>query len=279
MTELLKTLPVDVISIQSQVVYGCVGNSVAVPTLQKMGLNVVPVPTVMFSNTPHYPTLYGGALPDDWFSGYLQGLHDRGVTEKAKAILVGYMGGPSQAKILAEWLARLIAARPDIQVIIDPVIGDYDTGIYVNPLMTEAYLDALLPLAQGMTPNCFELELLTGHPITDINSVIAAARTLLTGRTQWVVVTSAAPGDNSGRHDELRVIMVTRHKEQVFSHPRIAIYPKGTGDLFSAALTGYLLKNATLPDAIERSYGDVMAALERTRKFGYGELLLHDVER
>ncbi|TCL03348.1 MULTISPECIES: pyridoxine/pyridoxal/pyridoxamine kinase [Sodalis] len=276
MTEPLKTLPVDVISIQSQVVYGCVGNSVAVPTLQKMGLNVVPVPTVMFSNTPHYPTLYGGALSDDWFSGYLQGLHDRGVTEQAKAILVGYMGGPSQAGILAEWLTRLIAVRPDIQVIIDPVIGDYDTGIYVNPLMTAAYLDRLLPLARGMTPNCFELELLTGRQITDINSVIAAARTLLTGRTQWVVVTSAAPGSSGGSENELRVIMVTRQKEQVFSHPRIAIYPKGTGDLFSAALTGYLLKNQTLPAAIEGSYGDVMATLERTRRYGYGELLLHD---
>nr|WP_243701432.1 pyridoxine/pyridoxal/pyridoxamine kinase [Sodalis ligni] len=272
----MKTLPVDVISIQSQVVYGCVGNSVAVPTLQKMGLNVVPVPTVMFSNTPHYPTLYGGALSDDWFSGYLQGLHDRGVTEQAKAILVGYMGGPSQAGILAEWLTRLIAVRPDIQVIIDPVIGDYDTGIYVNPLMTAAYLDRLLPLARGMTPNCFELELLTGRQITDINSVIAAARTLLTGRTQWVVVTSAAPGSSGGSENELRVIMVTRQKEQVFSHPRIAIYPKGTGDLFSAALTGYLLKNQTLPAAIEGSYGDVMATLERTRRYGYGELLLHD---
>ncbi|WP_413742791.1 pyridoxine/pyridoxal/pyridoxamine kinase [Sodalis sp. RH15] len=276
MTEPLKTLPVDVISIQSQVVYGCVGNSVAVPTLQKMGLNVVPVPTVMFSNTPHYPTLYGGALSDDWFSGYLQGLHDRGVTEQAKAILVGYMGGPSQAGILAEWLTRLIAVRPDIQVIIDPVIGDYDTGIYVNPLMTAAYLDRLLPLARGMTPNCFELELLTGRQITDINSVIAAARTLLTGRTQWVVVTSAAPGSSGGSENELRVIMVTRQTEQVFSHPRIAIYPKGTGDLFSAALTGYLLRNQTLPAAIEGSYGDVMATLERTRRYGYGELLLHD---
>ncbi len=276
MTDSLKTLPVDVISIQSQVVYGCVGNSVAIPTLQKMGLIAAAVPTVMFSNTPHYPTLYGGALPDDWFGGYLRGLHDRGVTGQARAILVGYMGGPSQAGILAEWLTRLVAVRPDLPVIIDPVIGDYDTGIYVDPRMTAAYLHALLPLAQGITPNCFELEQLTGHRITDIGSVIDAARTLLTGRIQWVVVTSAAPGDNSRTPDEMRVIMVTRHEEQIFSHPRINISPKGTGDLFSAAVTGYLLKNEVLPDAIEHAYRDVMSALERTRKHGYGELLLEE---
>lgn len=276
MTVLLKTLPVDVISIQSQVVYGCVGNSVAIPTLQKMGLIVAAVPTVMFSNTPHYPSLYGGAVPDDWFRGYLQGLNDRGVIEQARAILVGYMGGPSQAAILAEWLTRLVARRPELPVIIDPVIGDYDTGIYVDPRMTESYIHTLLPLAQGMTPNCFELEKLTGQRITGIDSVIAAARTLLTGKTQWVVVTSAAPGDNSGKQGEMRLIMVTPHKEQIFSHPRIDISPKGTGDLFSAALTGYLLKDAALPEAIEQAYRDVMGALERTRKHGYGELLLAD---
>jgi len=69
---------------------------------------------------------------------------------------------------------------------------------------------------------------------------------------------------------------VTPHKEQIFSHQRIDISPKGTGDLFSAALTGYLLKDAALPEAIEQAYRDVMGALERTRKHGYGELLLAD---
>ncbi|XBS71444.1 pyridoxine/pyridoxal/pyridoxamine kinase [Acerihabitans sp. KWT182] len=276
MTESLKTLPVDVISIQSQVVYGCVGNSVAIPTLRGMGLLPVPVPTVMFSNTPHYPTLYGGALPDDWFGGYLQGLHDRGVTAQARAVLLGYMGGPSQAAILARWLESLIAERPELKVIIDPVIGDYDTGIYVDPRMTEAYINALLPLAQGMTPNCFELELLTGHRVTHIDSAIAAARTLLTGRTQWVVVTSAAPEESGSRRDIMRLIMVTRRDQQVFSHPRIDIFPKGTGDLFSAALTGYLLRDDALPDAIEHAYRDVVKTLERTREQGYGELLLQE---
>lgn len=274
--ESLKTLPVDVISVQSQVVYGCVGNSVAIPTLQRMGFSAAAVPTVMFSNTPHYPSLYGGAVPDEWFRGYLRGLDDRGVSGQTRAVLVGYMGGPSQAEILAEWLTQLVARRPEIMVIIDPVIGDYDTGIYVDPRMTLAYLDTLLPHAQGMTPNCFELETLTGRRITTIDQAIAAARTLLTGRTRWVVVTSAAPAPLDDSEQAMRVIMVTRDQEQVFAHPRINATPKGTGDLFSAALTGYMLKNIPLPQAIEHAYRDVMATLERTRRYGCGELLLHD---
>lgn len=276
MNERLKALPVDVISIQSQVVYGCVGNSVAIPTLQNMGLIAAAVPTVMFSNTPHYPSLYGGTVPDDWFKGYLRGLDDRGVTEQARAILVGYMGGPSQAEILAEWLTQRGTDRPDRPVIIDPVIGDYDTGIYVDPRMTAAYLHALLPQAQGMTPNSFELEQLTGQRVSTVDSAIAAARTLLTGKTQWIIVTSAAPAARGETEQQLRVLMVTRQREQVFSHPRIDISPKGTGDLFSAALTGYLLEKLSLPEAIEHAYGDVMVTLERTRRHGYGELLLRE---
>lgn len=273
----LKTLPIDVISVQSQVVYGCVGNSIAIPTLQRMGLITAAVPTVMFSNTPHYPTLFGGVVPDEWFKGYLQGLDDRGASQQAQAILVGYMGGPSQASILAEWLAQQAAAQPHRLVIIDPVIGDYDTGIYVDPRMTKAYIDTLLPQAQGMTPNAFELEQLTGLPVATLDQAIAAARTLLTGNTRWVVVTSVAPVSDGQASAGMRVLMVTRETQQLFSHPQIDIAPKGTGDLFSAALTGYLLQQQPLPQAIEHAYLDVIAALERTRQHGYGELLL--VER
>lgn len=76
---------------------------------------------------------------------------------------------------------------------IDPVIGDHDHGVYVDPGLVDAYRRDLLPLADGLTPNGFELAHLTGLAVNDVESVVAAARTLLTGRTQWVAVTSAAP--------------------------------------------------------------------------------------
>ena len=93
----LSPLPVDVISVQSQVVYGCVGNSVAVPTLQASGLNVVPVPTVLLSNTPHYDSLHGGSVPQEWFEGFLADLDRRQALTCARYVLVGYLGSAEQA--------------------------------------------------------------------------------------------------------------------------------------------------------------------------------------
>src|SRR5690606_27089372 len=103
-----RPMRIEVVSVQSQVVYGQVGNNIAVPTLQAMGLRVAAVPTVVLSNTPHHPTLHGGPIPDDWFAGYLDDLVARGAVDRLRAVLVGYLGGPAQAEILADWIrARL----------------------------------------------------------------------------------------------------------------------------------------------------------------------------
>src|SRR3546814_9901791 len=109
-------LPIDVISIQSQVVYGHVGNNAAVPTLQAMGLRIAAVPTVLLSNTPHYPSLHGGAIPADWFTGYLRDLVARGVVAHARAILVGFLADPDQAALLGDWLDEALAAHPALRI-------------------------------------------------------------------------------------------------------------------------------------------------------------------
>ena len=268
----LLPLRPDVVSVQSQVVYGRVGNNVAVPTLESLGLSVVAVPTVVFSNTPHYPTMHGGALPVEWFEGYLQDLSERGALHALRAILAGYLGSPGQAKVLARWTQGLQAERADLRVVIDPVMGDHDHGIYVDTDMAEAYRQLLLPLAHGLTPNGFELAHLTGRPVDDTESVVAAARTLLTGCTQWIAVTSAAP--DTWAHGEMQVVLVTRAQAHVITHARIDAVPKGTGDLFCAALTGHWLNGATLPEAIARACQTIVQALRHTHNAQCAELVL-----
>ena len=96
----LRPLAIDVVSVQSQVVYGRVGNNVAMPALQAQGLAVAAVPTVILSNTPHYPSIHGGAVPTEWFEGYLADLSARGALQQLRAVVTGYLGGPEQAQAL-----------------------------------------------------------------------------------------------------------------------------------------------------------------------------------
>lgn len=267
-----RTVQVDVVSIQSQVVYGYVGNNAAMPVFRKAGLRAIALPTVILSNTPHYPTLHGGAMPLDWFEGLLQGLNERRVSQVARAVVCGYLGQPGQAGLLAQWLTSVRASRPDLRVFIDPVMGDRNDGLYVNEGLVAQYRDLLVPLAEGMTPNHFELELLVGRPLSSVDEVVAAARELIARGPQWIVATSAAP--MAAAPGTLQLVVVTRDDVTVVTHPEIAIPPSvhGTGDVFMAAVASRLLNGLTLIEAVREAAAQVTVTLERTRELGWEEL-------
>ncbi len=267
-----EPLPVDVISIQSQVLYGCVGNSAAVPTLQGMGLNVVAVPTVLLSNVPHYDTLHGGPIPTEWFAGFLADLERRNALRHVRAILLGYLGPPEQTAELVEWLERILDEHPGLMLIVDPVMGDHDAGVYVHHDLPPVLRDRLVPLARGLAPNAFELEQLVGEPLPTRDATVAAARTLLTGTTEWVVVTSAAPAQTPS--GTVTVLVVTRDAVEEIGHELVATIARGTGDLFTAVLTGGLLHGLSLVDATRAACDHTVAVLQRTTALGCGELVL-----
>jgi len=267
-----EPLPVDVISIQSQVLYGCVGNSAAVPTLQGMGLNVVAVPTVLLSNVPHYDTLHGGPIPTEWFAGFLADLERRNALRHVRAILLGYLGPPEQTAELVEWLERILDEHPGLMLIVDPVMGDHDAGVYVHHDLPPVLRDRLVPLARGLAPNAFELEQLVGEPLATRDATVAAARTLLTGTTEWVVVTSAAPAQTPS--GTVTVLVVTRDAVEEIGHELVATIARGTGDLFTAVLTGGLLHGLSLVDATRAACDHTVAVLQRTTALGCGELVL-----
>ncbi len=268
----LTPLPVDVVSVQSQVVYGCVGNSVAVPTLQSLGLTVAAVPTVLLSNVPHYDTLHGGPVPTDWFAGYLADLERRRALEAARVVLVGYLGPPEQAAVLVEWLQRVLAEHPRLRLVVDPVIGDSDVGVYVHPDIPAVLRDGLVPMAHGIAPNAFEFEQLVGRPVPTYEETVAAARELLATTLDWVVVTSAAPAETPpGR---MRVAVVTRDDADLFEHERVDTAAKGTGDLFTAALVGAMLRGYSVKGAARAAAERTVAVLRRTADLGCGELVL-----
>ncbi|HHR6078100.1 TPA: pyridoxine/pyridoxal/pyridoxamine kinase [Providencia alcalifaciens] len=263
-------LPYDVVSIQSQVVYGSVGNSIAVPALTKQGLRVAAVPTVILSNTPHYATCYGGELPGEWFRGYLQGFVERGSLNSVKAILTGYLGSPDKAHDLANWLASVRELHPKMPVIVDPVMGDEDSGFYIPPAIADVYRNEVIPLATGIIPNKFELSTLSGQEINNLDDATRAARSLLKGHTQWVIITSAFQPDE----ESIEVVCVTKQDVAVIRHKRYPVTPKGTGDLFGAELTAQLLAGLSVPDAAKMACLRIEQGIIHMAATGRSELVL-----
>ena len=269
--ETLLPMPVDVLSIQSLVVYGCVGNNAAAPTLRAMGLHTTVLPTVLFSNTPHYPTIYGGGVPQEWFEGYLRALHERDALRRLRAVLTGYLGQAGKAQALARWLPALLQGEGAPLVCIDPVLGDADVGLYVDEALVGEY-PALVGLADVLTPNRYELGLLTGAQPATPQQTEEAARSLLAGRTRAVIVTSA--GFEPPDAPEIHMVVVTQDEARWLAHQRVDATPKGTGDMFSAALLGHMLHGKNAIDAAAAAGDDVVRALQRTAALRSRELVL-----
>ena len=266
--------PPLVISIQSQVVMGHVGNSAAVFPLLAAGLEVAAVPTVVFSNTPDYPTLRGRAMPADFFAELLQGLWERGLPERADVLLTGYIGSVEVARLVADFAARAKAANPRLRCFCDPVMGDDGPGLYVPEAIAGVLKDGLLPLADYASPNPFEIGWLTGQPIRDLTDLSRAARALRMAPGGHLIATGCVLADTAPGMLESVIVGpggISRHPV-----PRLPVAMAGTGDLFAALVVAGLARGRPLEQSVEFAQVQTSCALARAAELGTKEVVLSD---
>lgn len=252
-----------VISIQSQVVHGHVGNSAAVFPMQAKGLEVAAVPTALLSNHPHYPTMYGQVLDPDLLAGLLRGVEDRGLVEGAAAVVTGYLGSVENAEVVAAFVERARDRNPNLIYVCDPVMGDDDLGIFVQQELIGVFRDRLVPTADIVTPNQYELGLLSGRDVRSEAAVATAMSVLAARGAGAAAVTGCVLNDTPA--DEVETVAWTPADVSRTSVPRLPIRPCGTGDLFTALLVAGLCAGDDVPTAAASATREIFAVLERTQ--------------
>jgi pyridoxine kinase len=261
-----------VISIQSQVVHGHVGNSAAVFPMQAEGLTVAAVPTTLLSNHPHYPTMRGSVLEPRLVNDLLLGVEERGLVEKASILLTGYLGSVDNAAVVAEFVARAKRSNPALTYVCDPVIGDDDIGVFVAEGLLEIFRDRLVPMASAITPNQFELQLLSGLPARSASELRAAAGILADGGRRTVIATGCTLDDTPA--GKVETILCEPHGLCRTATERLPIRPCGTGDLFTGLFVAGLAKGLSPAAACRKATAQVFRILGRTMEAGSEEMQL-----
>lgn len=263
---------VRVLSIQSSVAYGHVGNSAAVFPLQRLGHEVWPVVTVHFSNHTGYGSWRGPLLDPADLREVILGIEERGVLGTADAVLSGYQGDPAVGAVVLDAVARVKVANPAAVYCCDPVMGDVGRGMFVREGIPEFLRDQVVPQADIVTPNHFELDFLAGRPSTTLAEVLDAADAVRATGPRTVLVTSVLHTESPD--DTLDVVVVADDGAWAVTTPLLPISPNGCGDVTAALFLAHLTSTGSAASALERTTSSVYAVLEATLAAGTREIQL-----
>jgi len=261
-----------ILSIQSSVAYGHVGNSAATFPLMRMGVEVWPVLTVHFSNHTGYEQWRGPLLRAEDVADVIRGIDERGVLARCDAVLSGYQGGADVGAVILDAVALVKSRNPDAIYCCDPVLGDVGRGIYVRTGIPELMRDRVVPAAQIITPNQFELELLTGRRTATLPEVLAAADAARALGPEVVLVTSALLED--AVPDTIDMVAVAGEGAWRVSTPLLPRTFTGAGDLTAATFLAHYLRTHDVAKAVEHPAAVVYGVLEVTVGSGEPELQL-----
>jgi len=261
-----------ILSIQSSVAYGHVGNSAVTFPLMRMGVDVWPVNTVHFSNHTGYQTWRGPLLAAADLHDVVHGIDERGVLGEVDAVLSGYQGGDDIGAMILEAVALVKLRNPAAIYCCDPVLGDADVGSYVLPGIAEFMREQVVPAAQIITPNQFELTCLTGLPVATMEDVVDAADAARGLGPDIVLITSVVRRD--ARPGTSEMVAVDGAGAWLVSTPQLARTFTGSGDVTAATFLAAQLRLQDMPRALAHTAAVIYGLLAITDALGRSELAL-----
>ena len=236
-----------VLILSSHVAADAVGGSAQVVAFARAGIETIFAPTVLFGRHPGRGAPGGGAVEAAIFEGVLTGIAENGAFETLDAVVTGYFANANQVAVAVRTIDAVRAVNPGVRIVVDPIMGDYGTGLYVKAAVADALAADMVSRADLLAPNAWELARLSGFAVDEPASALAAIRGL--GRP--VLVSSVAAGAAIG------VIYADATQAWLATHRRADDVPHGTGDLLTALFTSAVVRGASPADALETAVSEI----------------------
>ena len=239
----------SILSFQSSVSFGAVGNTMANAVMAELGHHLCRMDTIQLIAHPGYGYRAGGSLPDSAFKAMLEGLTDFQLEPRIDSIMTGYMGTEGQVQMIAEAIAKIHAIRPDLDILVDPAFGDHGK-LYVDEKIAHLITQHLIPLAQVITPNFFEFCHITGEDIVSPEDIIKAGQRLIAKNQNLRAI--AVTGCALHKDKNISDIWIEAADSTSFDAPILTHNEKGMsggGDLFAALLIGFRMLGHDWRDA------------------------------
>ena len=262
----------SILSIQSHVVYGHVGNAAVSFVLQRLGVDVWPLNTVQFSNHTGYADWEGRVTPAEEVQALLHGISRRDVLSQCNAVLTGYLGSPTLGDAVLDAVAMVKAANKQAVWCCDPVMGDEGRGFFVSPSIADFFKKRALPLADIFTPNHFELEQISDVRVSDLDSLRIAMKLLHSKGPRLVCVTSLRLADTP--EQALDMVLSTGDEIWRLRLPKLPLSPNGAGDVAASLILFHFLKKLRPQHILERTGSMIFALLMAMLRLKTGELPL-----
>jgi len=262
----------NLLSIQSHVAYGHVGNSAAVFPLQRLGVEVWPVDTVQYSNHTRYETWRGRVFEGGLIREIMRGIEERGVLGECDGVLSGYIGSVEIGAAILDAVVSVKRANPAARYCCDPVIGDVDRGIFVHSGIPEFMKDQAVPAADVVTPNQFELDHLSGGTSATLADAVAAVAAVRALGPRVVFVTSLRTAETP--EESIDLLAADEDGTYLVRTPNLPIVPNGAGDAIAGLLLMHLLRTGSAAEALSQAASSMFGILNRTCEAGSAEILL-----